>query len=288
MSYRSITIAGLSAAVLLTAPLIALADTGDDIREGLRNPTAGDATRETQIIARTGRDTYGTRQSNLGAGGGAIYGCRSALDPRAIGNPKRSTPCIRVNNLRDGKAFDFQASAGRIIGVMRSGQDLTKARPNVAPFVTNATGLAVGLNADRVDGMHASELIRAARAKAGLDADTIDGLEPAQLVAQVTGAACPENTTAAGGGCIENGPRAAATYAQAASACGAAGRRLVPPDVLLHARTLGGIDLGGGELSADVTAATLALAQGYTTVSDGGDLSVATLGTATAFRCITR
>jgi hypothetical protein len=40
-------------------------------------------------------------------------------------------------------------------------------------------------------------------------------------------------------------------------------------------------------MSADVTAATLALAQGYTTVSDAGALAVQSLGTATAFRCIT-
>ena len=256
--------------------------------KGCAIPRPGAPRRETQVIARTGKDAYGTRQSNLGAGGGAIYGCRSALDPAAIGNPARSTPCLRVNNLRTGKAFDFQGTHGRIIGVMRAGQDLTKAHPTVAPFVTNATAVAVGLNADRLDNLHASEIVKAARAKAGLDADTIDGLEPAQLVAQVTGAACPDNTTAAGGGCIENAPRAAANFATAAATCGAAGRRLVAPDVLLHARTLPNINLGGGEMSADVTAATLALAQGYAVVDDGGALTVATLGSAAAYRCITR
>lgn len=286
MSNRTLFAAALAAALLLAAPL-ALAGTGDELREGLRNPLTGDATQETKIIARSGRDTYGTRQSNVGTGGGAIYGCRSALDLRAVGDPERSTPCLRVNNLRDGKAFDFQATNGRLIGVLQSGSDVTKARPNVAPFVTNATAVAVGLNADRLDDQHASDIVRAARAKAGLDADTLDGLEPAQLVALVSGAACPANTTSAGGGCIENAPRAAASYAEAAAACGAAGRRLVPPDVLLSARTLPGIDLGGGEMSADITAATLALAQGFATVSDAGAVAVAPLGTATPFRCIT-
>lgn len=287
MLNRTIVAASSSAALLIGAPL-ALAGTGDGLREGIRNPQAGDATRETQVIARTGRDTYGTRQSNLGAGGGAIYGCRSRLDAAAIADPKRSTPCIRVNNLRDGKAFDFQASSGRIIGVIQSGQDITKPQPTVAPFVTNASAVAVGLNADRLDDLHAAEIIRRARTKAGLDADTIDGLEPAQLVAQVSGAACPTATTSTGGGCIETAARAAATYADAAESCGAAGRRLVPPDVLLHARTLANVDLGSGEMSADITAATLALSQGYTTVSDAGALGVATLGSSTAFRCITR
>ncbi len=274
--------------VLAAGAPFAVAGTGDGLREGVRNPTGGSATKETQIIARTGRDSYSTRQSNLGTGGGAIYGCRSALDTAAIGDPARSTPCLRVNNLRTGKAFDFQASHGRIIGVMRAGQDLKKARSDVAPFVTNATAIAVGLNADRLDNLHASEIVKAARVKTGLDADTIDGLEPAQLVAQVTGAACPANTTAAGGGCIENAPRTAAAYAAAAETCGAAGRRLAAPDVLMHARTLPGIDLGGGEMSADITAATLALAQGYATVNDAGALDVVTLGTARAYRCITR
>ncbi len=286
MLNRTIVVASMSAAALLGAPL-ALAGTGDGLREGVRNPHGGDATSETQIIARTGKDTYGTRQSNLGTGGGAIYGCRSRLDTGAIGDPKRSTPCIRVNNLRDGKAFDFQATSGRIIGIFRAGLDITKARPTVAPFVTNATAVAVGLNADRVDNLDAADIIRTARTKAGLDADTIDGMEPAQLVAQITGAACPSGTIAAGGGCIETAARAAAGYADAAETCGAAGRRLVAPDVLLHARTLAGIDLGGGEMSADITAATLALSQGYTTVSDAGALDVATLGSSSPFRCIT-
>jgi hypothetical protein len=81
------------AAIVLTAQ-IAGADTGDNIREGVRNPAGGGAAaKETQIIARTGRDAYGTRQSNLGDGGGAIYGCRSSLDASsagAIGDPARA------------------------------------------------------------------------------------------------------------------------------------------------------------------------------------------------------
>jgi hypothetical protein len=101
------------------------------------------------------------------------------------------------------------------------------------------------------------------------------------------GSVCPANTTLAGGGCLETSARAALNYADAAAACSGAGRRLVPPDVLLGARTMAGINLGGGEMSADITAGTLALAQNYTTVSDGGAITAAALGSATAFRCIT-
>ena len=54
--------------------------------------------------------TYGTRQSNIrdGNGGGAIYGCRS--------KPGRE-PCIRSNNLKNGRAFEFETDGdegGRI------------------------------------------------------------------------------------------------------------------------------------------------------------------------------
>jgi hypothetical protein len=278
MSRRTSTLVAAGAVMLLCAPF-AVSATRDNLREGIRNPASGAAAQETQIIARTAKDTYGTRQSNLGAGGGAIYGCRSTLDTTAIGDPKKSTPCVRINNLANGKAFDFQAKDSRVVGVIQSGASLLTPKPANAPFVTNATAVAVGLNADRVDSLNANEIVTQA-ANAAVSAIGGGG--------GGGGGVCPANTTLAGGGCIENAPRAALSYAAAAGACGEAGRRLVPPDVLLHARTLGPINLGGGEMSADTTAATLALAQGYTTVADGGAMGVETLGTATAFRCITR
>ncbi len=278
MSSRTPLVLVLSAAIVLTAPL-AIAGTGDNIREGVRNPAGGGAAaRETQIIARTAKDTYGTRQSNLGDGGGAIYGCRSSLDTTGIGDPKKSTPCLRVNNLRAGKAFDLQTNTGRLIGIMQAGSNLQTPKPEVAPFITNATGVAVGLNADRVDGLNASEIIAQAAAASGGGG----------------AGACPAETTLTGGGCIENAPRAAANYADAAAACGQAGRRLVAPDVLLHARTLGAINLGSEEMSSDIsgiTVGTLALngsvTQGYVTVGDGGAISSNALTATAPFRCIT-
>jgi hypothetical protein len=278
MSSRTIFAAAVAAGILIGAPF-AGADTRDALREGVRNPSSGTAERETQVIAKTGKDTYGTRQSNLGDGGGAIYGCRSTLDTSsaaAVGDPKKSTPCVRVNNLASGKAFDFQAKTGSLVGVIQSGNNLLTPKPTVAPFVTNATGVAAGLNADRVDSLSASEII----------AQAVQAVQSAGGA----GAACPANTTLVGGGCIENTPRAAATFAAASAACGGAGRRLVPPDVLLSARTAAGIDLGGGEMSADVTADSVLVAvvtQGYATVSDAGAMSTSPLTAATPFRCIT-
>lgn len=282
MSSRTIFAAAIAAGILIGSPF-AIADTRDPIREGVRNPNDGAAQRETQIIARTGKDTYGTRQSNLGAGGGAIYGCRSSLDvssPAAVGDPEKSTPCVRVNNLRGGKAFDFVSDEGRLVGVIQSGNSITVPRPGVAPFVTNATSVAVGLNADRVDNLSASEII----------AQAVQAATTAAGGGGAGSAGCPANTILVGGGCIENAPRAAATYAAASAACGGAGRRLVPPDVLLAARTVDGIDLGGGEMSADITVDSVLVAvvtQGYATVSDAGAVATSPLTAAAPFRCIT-
>ena len=284
MTRRTSTIV-IAAAVVLAGSPIAFSATRDNIREGIRNPVSGSAAKETQIIASTGRDTYGTRQSNLGDGGGAIYGCRSSLDPQAIGDPKRSTPCMRVNNLANGKAFDFQVKLSRIGGIIQIGPSLLTPKPDSAPFVTNGTGVAVGLNADRVDSLNGNEIVAQA-ADAAVKAIQGAGSGGGGGGAG-GGSACPANTTLAGGGCIENAPRPALSYADAAAACGSAGRRLVAPDVLLGARSLATVNLGGGEMSSDITAATLALTQGYATVSEAGALGVQALGTATAFRCIT-
>ena len=106
------------------APAVAFgAGEGRSLITGKRNPTGGELTRETQIISRNG--SYSTRQSNLGAGGGAIYGCRADA-----GNEE---PCVRANNLSTGRAFEFET------GGKEGGEILVKDASGV-PFVTNATG----------------------------------------------------------------------------------------------------------------------------------------------------
>jgi hypothetical protein len=156
----------------------AVAGTGDSLREGVRNGTTA---RETQIVSNVGATTartggYSTRQSNLSdSGGGAIYGCRSKAGGSAATPPQN--PCVRANNLSTGFAFEFQATNGTVGGLISvgAGGDSTK------PFVTNATGVATGLNADEVDGLDAAQLIAAARGRANLDADTVDGASASQL-----------------------------------------------------------------------------------------------------------
>jgi hypothetical protein len=133
--------------LVIGIPSIALgAGEGRSLLLGKRNPGYPNATsRETEII--TSNSTYGTRQSNLriGDGGGAIYGCRSAPGHE---------PCVRANNLNNGRAFEFStggAEAGRI----------TAKAADAKPFTTNATGVATGLNADRVDSHEASDFAAA-------------------------------------------------------------------------------------------------------------------------------
>jgi hypothetical protein len=181
-------IAATGVLVICIAPFAA-ARTGRDLREGVRN---GTATKETQIIGKLRSSTtttggYVTRQSNLSTdGGGAVYGCRSKAGGSAA-TPRPQNPCIRANNLSTGFAFEFNASNGDVGGLFSvgAGGDTKK------PFTTNATGVATGLNADRVDNLDAAQIVAAARAKTGLDADTVDGKDSTDLLprfAQVTSA----------------------------------------------------------------------------------------------------
>jgi hypothetical protein len=124
-----------TAAVLVVGlPAVAVASgEGRSLIGGSRNPAHGSLTRETQIISANG--TYSTRQSNKGSGGGAIYGCRSATG---------SEPCVRANNLKAGRAFEFSTQG------KEAGQIEVKDTTGV-PFTTNATGKVANLNADKLD-----------------------------------------------------------------------------------------------------------------------------------------
>ncbi len=150
---------------VVAAP-VGVAATGGGLREGVRN---GTTTKETQIIGRVTSVTtptggYVTRQSNLsGSGGGAIYGCRTGPGGSTARPPRN--PCVRGSNIRSGLAFEFD-SRGAVIGTFTAGAggDTKK------PFTTNATGVATGLNADRVDGFDAAQLSADATTKAAADA----------------------------------------------------------------------------------------------------------------------
>ena len=176
---RTRSVVAATGVLVICAAPFASARTGDNLREGVRN---GTTTAETQVISNIGSSLgptggYSTRQSNLsGTGGGAVYGCRSAVGGSAA-KPRPQNPCLRANNLHTGYAFEFHATSGPITGLISAGAggDTKK------PFVTNATGVATGLNADRVDNLDAAQIIAAARVKTGLDADTVDGKDAGEL-----------------------------------------------------------------------------------------------------------
>ena len=173
-------VAATSLLVVCGAPF-AVAATGDVLREGVRN---GTTTAETQIISNVNSNNqptggYSTRQSNLSnSGGGAVYGCRSAVGGSAA-TPRPQNPCLRANNLNTGYAFEFHATNGAITGLITAGSGGDSKKP----FVTNATGVATGLNADRLDNLDAAQIVALARTKNDLDADTLDGRDSGAYLA---------------------------------------------------------------------------------------------------------
>jgi hypothetical protein len=143
---RSVHLALVAAIALLAAPvaLAAGAGSGSPVRGGVRNPSSNPSvqyTSETQIIA--DNSSYGTRQSNKGTGGGAIYGCRSVP-----GGPS----CINAVDLNTGAAFGF-TTAGSLGGT------ITLKDTSGAPLTTNATGVAKGFNANFLQGKQASDFV---------------------------------------------------------------------------------------------------------------------------------
>ena len=138
-----IVVAAVLVALLVT-PFALAAGENRPVRGGARNPSPNASlsyTRETQIIANT--STYGTRQSNKSTrGGGAIYGCRARTGTNA---------CVRASNLSNGRAFSFSTNSGTEVGRIDG-------PAAAAPFTTSATGVATGLNADKVDGKDAATI----------------------------------------------------------------------------------------------------------------------------------
>jgi hypothetical protein len=150
LSFRRTGIAAACALALAAAiaSQAMAAGEGTNARLGVRNPSSGNLTVQTQIIA--SNNNWGTRQSNKGSGGGAIYGCRSGPGAES---------CVRAVNLMNGIAFSFQSNSGTSpVGSFQVGSSSSTVSSTVAPFTTNAAGKVTNLNADMVDGLSASEI----------------------------------------------------------------------------------------------------------------------------------
>jgi hypothetical protein len=143
----------MGAALVMTIGFTAVAGgaVGDNVLVGKRNAAEG----TTAIVGFT--TNFATRQSNgnNGDGGAASYGCRAAIG---------SEPCLYVLNHQGGHTFRFRTKGGESGGQFEVTPPSGKTANDVRPFTTNATGVATGLNADRVDGQSADELLAAARA----------------------------------------------------------------------------------------------------------------------------
>jgi hypothetical protein len=120
---------------------------------GKRNPRSGSFSSETKVIA--SNSTWGMRYSNraVGGGGGLLFGCRS--EPG--GTPQKHYPCARSRNVANGLAFEF-LTGGSLVGTITAG----RGGDNTKPFTTNATGVATGLNAERVGSQTPAQLTSAA------------------------------------------------------------------------------------------------------------------------------
>jgi hypothetical protein len=155
------------AAVALIAAPVALAGSlanagGQPVRGGVKNPPGGGYYQTTQIWADNA--SWGTRQSNLGTGGSAIYGCRSLAG---------GLPCLDADNLKGGPAFSF-------ITTGTTGGSILVGNANAAPFTTNGHGEAKGLNANYLQGRQASEFQLANQPAA--NANELGGQPPSSYV----------------------------------------------------------------------------------------------------------
>src|SRR4051794_19941146 len=174
---RATAVLAAATVIALGASAVATGATGDVIRAGKR--TFG-GSQTTQIVSET--SGFATRQSNgkNGDGGAASYGCRA---------DSGREPCLYVlNHSTSGRVFQFEGNGGSPAGRIDVKPPSGKTAADVAPFYTNATGVAQGLNADRVDGQNAADIVAAAQPKlAVVNADatlgTNRGLAQANAVA---------------------------------------------------------------------------------------------------------
>lgn len=162
---KRVLVGAALAIAVLGAPVAGAAGEGKSFLLGKRNPKKGAVIRTSTLIAKTNVGTFALKIDNKGTGGAADLSCRSAVT-LDFANVKTSVPCLRGINRKGGEAFQFVTLTGLLGGVIQTGPDFATLNPNARPFVTNATGEATGLNADKVDGMNAADIITAAQAQA--------------------------------------------------------------------------------------------------------------------------
>ena len=138
-----IVIASVLVALLVT-PFALAAGENRPLRGGARNPSPNASlsfTRETQIIANNSDLRHPPVEQ--------VDHAAAARSTAAAPAPARTRACGR-SNLSNGRAFSFATNSGTEVGRIDGPS-------TAAPFTTSATGVATGLNADKVDGKDAAD-----------------------------------------------------------------------------------------------------------------------------------
>ncbi len=149
---------------LLVSPFALAAGEGNPLRAACATPAR---TRASRSRARPRSSPTPARTAPASPTSPTTAAARStAAARRPAARATDNEPCIRANNLADGRAFEFETD-----GTARRHASRRATRRPAAPFTTNATGVATGLNADRVDGKNAEDTRdEAARRPQGADA----------------------------------------------------------------------------------------------------------------------
>jgi hypothetical protein len=150
---RTAALSAAVAALVAGAPFAVARGTGHPLLGGKRNPRKGALHRRTKIVAKT-RGPAVSLNNKSRTGGAALLQCRSRSGGTRAGN----APCLRARNRGAGEAFELDFG-GPLGGIFQVGPQLAVDHPRARPFVTNATGVALGLNADRLDGLSATQII---------------------------------------------------------------------------------------------------------------------------------
>jgi hypothetical protein len=150
---------------------------GDALRLGERNPGSGESTRETAVVANAGNGGLVLRPSNTAKGGRAIS---ATCDNDGV---TEEDGCAVYVNKGTGAAASFRTN-GSVPFAIRSSNN----------------GLVANLNADMVDGKHATDFLARSESSAFLgatakaaDADALDGRDSNTFLG-VNGKAADANT----------------------------------------------------------------------------------------------
>ena len=131
---------------------------GRSLLLGKRNPTGGELTRETQVIAPTPATAPDSPTSVQAAAPSTAAAATPTTTSRASARTTSST----------GRAFEFET------GGKEAGEILVKDATGV-PFVTNATGKVANLNADKLDDLDSADVATKAEMLFAADGGTLGG-----------------------------------------------------------------------------------------------------------------